>query len=124
MRIAYYTLDEVNRFLVRRVGPGGGPLACPGGHQLKDEYAGATAVLLDLDFLPADVRADWVRRVLAGEVGLAGPGARAQHPGRGGGGAAGPGAHVCRGRVRKAALWRARLDGQAVRGGGGGGVGR
>jgi hypothetical protein len=114
MRIAYYTLDEVNRFLVRRwASEAGARLACPGSHQLKDEYAGATAVLLDLDFLPAGVRADWVGRVLAGAVGL--PVLVHGHniPDAEASALRARGAQVCRGRVRKADL-RAWLDGQAV----------
>jgi hypothetical protein len=115
MRIAYYTLDEVNRFLVRRwAREAGARLLCPDGGRLADECAGATAMLFDLDFLPADVRAGWVRRVLAGEVGLPVlvhghniPDAEAEQLRE-------RGAEVCRGRVRRAAL-RAWLDAQLVR---------
>jgi hypothetical protein len=116
MRIAYYTLDEVNRFLVRRwAHDAGARLVCPDGPRLNDECPGTTALLLDLDHLPADVREAWLRRVLAGETGMpvlvhghniADAEAMALRA---------RGAHVCRGRVRRAALhgW---LAGQTVQG--------
>jgi hypothetical protein len=114
MRIAYYTLDEVNRFLVRRWAHEAGARAvCPDGPRLNEECPGATALVLDLDYVPAEVRAGWVRRVLAGQVGLpvlvhghniADAEAAALRE---------RGAQVCRGRVRRAAL-RAWLDGQTV----------
>src|SRR5262245_12788305 len=115
MRIAYYTLDAVNRFLVRRwAHDAGARLVCPGGHQLSDECAGTTAVLLDLDYVPSEVREAWVRRLLAGEIAMPvlvhghnilDPEAAALRE---------RGVQVCRGRVRRAAL-RSWLDGQVVR---------
>lgn len=114
MRIAYYTLDEVNRFLVRRwAHEAGARVIGPGANQLNDECPGATALVLDLDYVPAEVRAAWVRRVLTNEVGL--PVLVHGHniPDAEAAALRDRGAQVCPGRVRRAAL-RAWLDGQTV----------
>jgi hypothetical protein len=113
MRIAYFTLDDVNRHLVRRWAAGAGArVRCLAGRLSAGGPDGAAAVVLDLDFLPPDVRTDWVRCVRAGEVGcpVLAHGhnisdADAAALGRGG-------ARVCRGRLRRAVLvgW---LDGVA-----------
>ena len=105
MRVPYYTLDEVNRFLVRRWAHRAGVrVGCPAGRRLADGQGGA--VILDLDFLPAAVRAAWVRRLLAGEA--AGPVLAHGHniPDAEAAALRATGVRVCRGRVRKAALCR------------------
>jgi len=103
MRIAYYTTDEVNRFFVRRWARAAGVrVVCPAGPRLID--GGGGAVILDLDFLPAEVRAGWLGRVRAG--GVAGPVLVHGHNIADGDAAAlgRLGVRVCRGRVRRAAL--------------------
>ena len=68
MKIAHYSSDEVNRYLVRRwaaaasvrsVAPGVGRPMAPG--------RSVKGVVLDLDFLPHPYRAGWCTRALAGE---------------------------------------------------------
>jgi hypothetical protein len=115
MRIAFFTLDEVNRFLVRRWARGAGvQVYCPAGERLGGACLEADAVILDLDFLPADLRADWLRRVLAGAVG--GPVLTHGHNITDSEAVAlrQRGVRVCRGRVRGADI-RAWLDGVVVR---------
>ena len=104
MRIAHITLDEVNRALVRSWTKGAGLwVPRPTGAKALQVAAGA-AVVLDLDHLPPDVRAGWVRRVVTGAVG--GPvlvhghnmsDAEAEAFRR-------SGARVCRGRIRRSAV--------------------
>jgi hypothetical protein len=103
MRITYYTTDEVNRYIVRRwARQAGVRIMCPAGGGLANGCAGPVA--LDLDFLPDEVRAEWLRRVRAGAVtgpvlvhghNIADDDAAALARLR---------VHVCRGRVRRAAL--------------------
>lgn len=104
MRIAHITLDEVNRSLVRRWARGAGvPLPPPvGAAALAAD--GAEGVLLDLDHLPADVRAGWVGRALGGAVGC--PVLAHGHSLSDAEAAAlrRRGVRVCPGRVRKAAV--------------------
>jgi hypothetical protein len=103
MRITYYTTDEVNRFIVRRWGRQAGVrIAHPAGDRLSVDSAGP--VILDLDFLPTDVRADWLGRLRAGNV--AGPVLVHGHNIADADAAALAclGVHVCRGRVRRLAL--------------------
>jgi hypothetical protein len=67
MRIAYITLDDVNRFLMRRWAERGRFRAdCPAATRLGPPLDGVAAVVLDLDFLPAPTRAAWMTHVLAG----------------------------------------------------------
>lgn len=115
MRIAYYTTDEVNRFIVRRWGRRAGiRIDCPGGGGLVTDCD--VPVILDFDFLPAEVRAAWLAQLRAGRI--AGPVLVHGHNivDADAAALARSGAHVCRGRVRWAALdgW---LDAAAVRAG-------
>jgi hypothetical protein len=105
MRIAYYTTDEVNRFLVRRwAGREGIRVVTPVVQSRADAYDGP--VVLDFDNLPEATRADWLRRLTAGtrtgpalvhghNIADAEATALRTH-----------GDWVCRGRVRRAALCR------------------
>jgi hypothetical protein len=115
MQIAYYTTDEVNRYIVRRwARQTGVRVVCPAGGGLAN--GGGGPVVLDFDFLPADVRDEWLRRVRAGA--LSGPVLVHGHNIADADAAelARLGIHVCRGRVRRTALdgW---LDAAAVRSG-------
>jgi hypothetical protein len=66
MRIAYYTLDVVNKFLVRSWAKSmGARIACPFGQPMFQECAMPTALILDVDFLPAELRTLWLGRVLS-----------------------------------------------------------
>jgi hypothetical protein len=105
MRITYYTTDEVNRYIVRQWGRRAGiRVECPAGGRLAARDDGP--VILDLDFLPVDVRADWLGRLRAGQI--AGPVLVHGHNIADADAAAlaGHGVKVCRGRVRRAALER------------------
>ena len=105
MRIAYLTLDDVNRDLVRRwAARTGARVAYPACLPSAGPPAGAAAVILDLDFLPPDVQADWVRQAVAGSVrcpvlahghNVSESDAAALHR---------AGVRVCHGRLRRAAL--------------------
>ena len=65
MRIAYFTLDAVNKFLVRRWARSlQTRIACPAGQPMFQRCAAPTAIILDVDFLPLELRATWLRRVL------------------------------------------------------------
>ena len=67
MRIAYFSLDDVNRALVRRWAAGQGVrVVCPSVRAVGEPVAAATVV--DLDFLPDPYRVDWIAQVLAGAV--------------------------------------------------------
>ena len=112
MWIDYLTLDEVNRYLVRRWTAGMGVrLTCSAVGPSPDGGKSRRGVILDLDFLPADIRTAWIRRVLVGGVGCPvfahghnvsdeDVAALRQY-----------GVRVCRGRLRKAALneWLGRV---------------
>jgi hypothetical protein len=114
MRIAYYTTDEVNRHIVRQWGRRSGiRIVHPTGKHLSADSAGP--IILDLDFLPVDVRNEWLRRTRAGTVtgpvlvhghNIADADADALQR---------LGAHVCRGRVRRMALdgWLEAVAGQS-----------
>jgi len=66
MRIAYITLDDVNRFMLRRwAGQNRLRVECPSANELHTEVRGVDAVVVDLDFLPALLREIWLARVLA-----------------------------------------------------------
>ena len=104
MRIAHITLDEVNRALVRSwMKATGLRVARPTGAGLV-WAADGSAVVLDLDHLPPDVRAGWVRRVVTGEVG--GPVLVHGHNITEAEAAAlrRSGVSVCRGRIRRSAV--------------------
>ncbi|HKA06366.1 MAG TPA: hypothetical protein VKD71_03855 [Gemmataceae bacterium] len=69
MRISYFSLDEVNQFLVGRWAGGRGFRV----HRANCSprvagNADGTAIVLDLDYVTADSRAAWLQRVLTGEV--------------------------------------------------------
>ena len=65
MRIAYVTLDDVNRFVVQRwAGRGRFQLDGPAANQPHARLDAAGAVILDLDHLPAPFRAAWLARIL------------------------------------------------------------
>jgi hypothetical protein len=66
VRIAYYSMDEVNRALVQRWGGREGIRAL--GPALPGCGETADAVVLDLDFLPEPYRSAWLSAVLAGAV--------------------------------------------------------
>jgi hypothetical protein len=103
MRITYYTTDEVNRYIVRQWGRRAGiRVECPAGG--RPAAGGDGPVILDLDFLPVDVRADWLGRLRAGRI--AGPVLVHGHNIADADATAltGRGVKVCRGRVRRAAL--------------------
>jgi hypothetical protein len=103
MRIAYYTTDEVNRYIVQQWGRRVGVrIAHPVGGRLPADSVGP--VIFDLDFLPADVRADWLGRLRAGQI--AGPVLVHGHniADADASTLALLGVHVCRVRVRRAAL--------------------
>jgi hypothetical protein len=115
MRIAYYTTDEVNRYIVRQWGRRAGiRVECLAGGRLA--AGGDGPVILDLDFLPTDGRVDWLGRLRAGQI--AGPVLVHGHNIADADAAALArlGVHVCRGRLRRAALggW---LDAATVRSG-------
>jgi len=66
MRIAYITLDDVNRFMLRRWAEQNRlRVECPSADQLPTPVHGADAVVVDLDFLPAALREIWLARLLA-----------------------------------------------------------
>lgn len=103
MWIAYYSTDEVNRYIVRRWARQADiRVMCPVGGGLAAEFDGP--VILDLDFLPAEVLTVWLGRLRAGQIAvpilvhghnIADTDAAALTR---------RGVHVCRGRVRRAAL--------------------
>jgi hypothetical protein len=65
MRIAYVTLDDVNRFVVRRwTGGNNIRVECPAVTAPAAIIDTADAILLDLDHLPEPFRAAWLERVL------------------------------------------------------------
>ena len=69
MRISYFSLDEVNQFVVGRwAGSRGFRVQRANCGPRVDGNADGTAIILDLDYLMADSRAAWLQRVLAGEV--------------------------------------------------------
>ena len=121
MKIAYYTLDEVNRcFVSRWLKAAGAAMACPAGRSLTESVPGVAAVVLDFDSLPSEVAAEWVRKLLKGGCGrtvlvhghaISDATAIALRS---------RGVRVCRTRVRKAALlrWVARRERRSVAVGG------
>src|SRR5262249_33549031 len=114
MRVAYFTMDEVNQYLVRQWAKGAGVgVGCPAGGRLGGTCPESDAVILDLDSLPTELRAHWLHRVLAGAAG--GPVLAHGHNIMDSEAAAlrQRGVRVCRGRVRKADV-RAWLDSVAV----------
>src|SRR5262249_9666525 len=61
MRIAYITLDDVNRFMLRRwAAQNRLRVECPSANELYTEVRGVDAVVVDLDFLPAELREIWL----------------------------------------------------------------
>jgi hypothetical protein len=103
MWIAYYTTDEVNRYIIHLWGRQAGVrIAHPAGKPLAIDSVGP--VILDLDFLPVDVRADWLGRLRSGNV--AGPVLVHGHniADADADALACRGVRVCRGRLRRAAL--------------------
>jgi hypothetical protein len=67
MRIAYYSLDEVNRLLVRQWAKRQGlRLACPSVGSVGDPIA--AGMIVDLDFMPEPFRTSWLDRAKAGAV--------------------------------------------------------
>ncbi len=70
MRITYFTLDDVNRFLVRRwARRAGARVACPVGPKLIWGFTDPGAIVLDLDHLTPDLRATWLKRAVTGVFG-------------------------------------------------------
>jgi hypothetical protein len=70
MRIAYFSLDDVNRFAMQQwANRNNIDLDCPAGSDLFRPTDPAEKVILDLDYLPASIRSAWLARVRAGEVG-------------------------------------------------------
>ncbi|HKB03715.1 MAG TPA: hypothetical protein VKD90_15940 [Gemmataceae bacterium] len=66
MRIAYYSIDEVNRALVQRWGGRAGiQVTCP---VLPACEVTADAVVLDLDFLPEPHRSAWLSAILTRDL--------------------------------------------------------
>src|SRR5262245_65203997 len=66
MRIAYITLDDVNRFTLRRwAGQNRVRVDCLSASELRTPVHGVDAVVVDLDFLPAELREIWLSRILA-----------------------------------------------------------
>jgi hypothetical protein len=67
MRIAYYSLDEVNRVLVRRwASREGVRVTCPSVGAIGDAVAEGT--IIDFDFIPEQFRIAWLERSIAGGV--------------------------------------------------------
>ncbi|HKB05493.1 MAG TPA: hypothetical protein VKD90_24930 [Gemmataceae bacterium] len=112
MRITYFTLDDVNQDLVRRwAARAGARVTCSAGGPPAGGPDRPAAVIVDLDFLPPEVRVGWVRKAVAGEVPCpvfahghniadADAVALSRH-----------GVRVCRGRLRRAVLigWLRRV---------------
>lgn len=73
MKIAYYTLDEVNQFCIRRWLKGQEvTLTCPNGRSLSRTDHSAQAIILDLDSLPAEIAADWLYQLRTSRFPLSG----------------------------------------------------
>src|SRR5262245_5309046 len=69
MKVTYLTLDEVNRFTVQSWAKNSGlQVFCPIPSELLISGEDTDAIVLDLDYLPAQVRATWLSRVEAGEM--------------------------------------------------------
>ncbi len=73
MRVAYITLDEVNGDLVHGWAKKDGfQVYCPSASELGEPVEGIDAVVLDLDYIPAEARAAWLSRIrcdgIAGRV--------------------------------------------------------
>jgi hypothetical protein len=69
MRIIYLTLDDVNKFMMRRwARQSRCRLACPAASRLHTLSESADAVVLDFDFLPATIRDAWLSRLLRGAL--------------------------------------------------------
>jgi hypothetical protein len=67
MRIAYYSLDEVNRLLVRQWGSRQGVrVTCPGVATIGDRVA--ASMIVDLDFLLEPIRGNWLKQAIAGAI--------------------------------------------------------
>jgi hypothetical protein len=102
MRITYFSIDEVNRLLVRRWAAGqGARVVCPSVQSIVEPLEG---VVLDFDFLPEPYRSNWLHLALTGEI----PGPVLVH-GHGltdseARGLARRGVTVCRGRLRRRVL--------------------
>jgi hypothetical protein len=67
MRIAYYSLDEVNRVLLRRwASREGVRVACACVGAIGDSLA--IGMIVDFDFIPEPLRKAWLERAMAGGV--------------------------------------------------------
>jgi hypothetical protein len=66
MRIEYFSIDEVNRVLVRQWAAGeGARVVCPNVQTIGGPAAG---MMLDLDFVPEPYRTRWLNQALSGTV--------------------------------------------------------
>lgn len=64
MRVAYVTLDEVNGDLIHGWAKKDGfQVNCPSASELSAPAEGIDAVVLDLDYLPAEACAAWLSRI-------------------------------------------------------------
>ena len=67
MQVTYLTLDEVNRFTMQSWAKKSGmQVHCPIPSEILVPPEETDAIVLDLDYLPAEVRATWLSRVEAG----------------------------------------------------------
>jgi hypothetical protein len=67
MQVTYLTLDEVNRFTMQSWAKKSGmQLHCPIPSDILVLPEETDAIVLDLDYLPAEIRATWLSRVEAG----------------------------------------------------------